>query len=145
MSEPGTSATSVEGVEVDVDAVATAVRTSPGVDDLDAGRLVHLGTYLPGRMVPGVRVDEATVTVQVRTRWNVPMPEVAAQIRARVAPLVGGRRIDVVVADLTDPPSDSPDSPDSPARPAAPDVPALPAAAATTPPPSSTTTGVTQT
>lgn len=137
MTSPGPSTD-----DVDVDAVVTAVRTSPGVDDLDAGRLVRLGTYLPGRMVPGVRVDEATVTVQVRTRWNVPMPEIAAQIRARVAPLVGGRRIDVVVADLTDPPSEQGDAP---ALPAAPDVPALPAAPTPAFPSPPTTTGVTQT
>ncbi|MFI7604256.1 hypothetical protein ACIBTV_03945 [Micromonospora sp. NPDC049366] len=87
---------------VDVDAVAAAVRACPAVAGLVA--LGGRGTYLPGRRVDGVVVDADTVLVQVRARWGARAPELAAQVRAAVAPLVAGRHIDVVVADVGDPP-----------------------------------------
>jgi hypothetical protein len=89
---------------VDVDAVATAVRACPAVEDLDGGRWGEVATYLPGRRVPGVRVAADAVLVQVRGRWGVPAVEVATRIRRILAALVAGRRVDVVLADLGDPP-----------------------------------------
>lgn len=91
---------------VNVDAVAAAVRGCPGVDDLDAGALGSVSSYLPGRKVPGVRVGTDEVTIQVRGRWAVPVPELARQIRSALATLVGDRMIDIVVADVADAPSD---------------------------------------
>jgi len=89
---------------VDIDAVAAAVRACPAVEDLDGGRVGEVATYLPGRRVPGVQVGSDTVLVQVRGRWGVPAVEVATQIRRALAALTAGRRIDVVLADLGDPP-----------------------------------------
>jgi hypothetical protein len=85
---------------VDVDAVAAAVRGCPAVEDLHAGDLWRATTYLPGRRVEGVRVDRQVVAVQVRARWGVDVFEIAGQVRRALAPLVAGRRIDVVVADV---------------------------------------------
>ena len=90
---------------VDVDAVATAARACPDVEDLDAGRWGEVATYLPGRRVPGVQVAPDAVLVQVRGRWGVPAVELATRIRLTLAPLVGNRRVDVVLADLGDPPT----------------------------------------
>ncbi|MDT0260472.1 hypothetical protein [Jatrophihabitans lederbergiae] len=92
-----------DGAEVDIDSVAAAVRACPGVDDLAAGRLASVATYLPGRQVAGLRVEPDRVTVQVRGRWNVPVAEVASEIRAALAPLVGTRVVDVALADVADP------------------------------------------
>ncbi len=88
---------------VDVDAVAAAVRACPGVLDLTAGWMGGRATYLPGRRIEGVAVDADAVVVQVRGRWEVTARELAGQIRAAVAPLAAGRRVDVVLADLDKP------------------------------------------
>lgn len=92
-----------DGAEVDVDSVAAAVRACPGVDDLAAGRLASVATYLPGRQIAGLRVEPHRVTVQVRARWNVPVAEVASEIRAALAPLVATRVVDVALTDIADP------------------------------------------
>lgn len=95
---------------IDLDAVATAVRSCPGVDDLDGGPLnAALATYLPGRRIDGLRVIDDTVTVQVRSVWAVPVRDVAAKIRAALAPLVSGRGVDVVIADITPAPGWEPE------------------------------------
>jgi hypothetical protein len=86
--------------DVDVDAIADAVRRCPGVEDLYAGAPVELATYLPGRRVAGVRVTESAVEVQIRTRWGRTIPEIGATVLAAVAPLAGGRQVDVLVADV---------------------------------------------
>ena len=104
---PGTPpASSVAAVidGVNVDAVAAAMQACPGVSELDAGRLGEVASYLPGRRVQGVAVRTASVTVQVRTRWGVPAPDLLSQITAALTPLIGGRRVEVVIADIDDPP-----------------------------------------
>lgn len=88
---------------VDIDAVAAAVRSCPGVDDLAPGVLGSAASYLPGRTVAGVAVVGRRVTLQIRTVWGVPGREAAAQVRAAVRGLVGDREVDVVVADIADP------------------------------------------
>jgi hypothetical protein len=98
--QPGSAV--IDGI--DVDALAAAVRSCPGVDDLDQGPLGSVATYLPGsRQVAGLRVRADRVTVQVRGTWGVSVPELATQIRTVAAPFVGGHPVDVVVSDLADP------------------------------------------
>ena len=58
-------------------------------------------TYQP-RQVEGVAVGpDIVVVVQVRGRWGVTAEKLAGEARAAV---VAGRRVDVVVADLEEPP-----------------------------------------
>jgi hypothetical protein len=110
MTAPVTGAAGPEpaapgGVNVDginVDAVAAAVRGCSGVDDLVSGDWGGVVSYLPGRQVPGVRVTDDHLVISVRSRWAVPAADLASQIRRALAPLVGPRRIDVVVADVAD-------------------------------------------
>jgi hypothetical protein len=90
---------------IDVDAVAAAVAGCPGVSALDGGPFGEFATYLPGRKVPGVVVGDGRVTVQVRSRWGVPAAGLAAMIAAVLAPLTGQRPVDVVIADIDDPPA----------------------------------------
>ena len=87
---------------VDLDAVAEAVRSCAAVDDLCPGPWGGVVTYLPGRQVPGVRVASDHVVISVRGRWGVPASDLAGQVRAALTRLVGGRRVDLVVADLTE-------------------------------------------
>ena len=104
MSAPAVAPTQnlIDGV--DVDAVAQAARGCPGVEDLHGGFPGEVATYLPGRRILGVRVDSRVVEVQVRTAWGMPVLQIAVGIQAAVAPLAGGRAVDVTIADLGDPP-----------------------------------------
>ncbi|WP_432994743.1 hypothetical protein [Dactylosporangium sp. CA-233914] len=99
---PASPAAVVHGV--DVAAVAAAVRACPAVVGLHAGPRGGPATYLPGRQVDGVRVTPQTLQIAIRARWGVPAAEVAAQIRHALRALAPGRRVDVVIADVTDPP-----------------------------------------
>jgi hypothetical protein len=92
----------VDGVDVDI--VAAAVCRCSGVEDLLDGPPAAAATYLPGRRVNGVRVDSEVVAVQVRARWGYSVPEIAAQIQAATASLTPRHRVDVIVADVGDPP-----------------------------------------
>lgn len=95
---------------VDVDAVAATVAGCAVVAALDSGPFGAVATYLPGRKVVGVAVGHGRVTVQVRARWGVPAPDLAALITVALAPLTGHRPVDVVIADVDDPPATPPDS-----------------------------------
>lgn len=88
---------------VDVDAVAARVRACTGVAALDGGPSGETGTYLPGRIVPGVVVSGGRVMVQIRMRWGIPVPDLAVLICAALVPLTGARPVDVVIADIDDP------------------------------------------
>ena len=89
---------------VDVDAVAAAVQGCAGVSALDGGQGGEITTYLPGRKVPGVQVGGGRVRVQIRSRWGVPATDLAALITVVLAPLTGSRPVDVLIADIDDPP-----------------------------------------
>jgi hypothetical protein len=89
---------------IDVDAVAAVVRECAGVSRLDGGRYGEVTTYLPGRTVPGVTVGGGRVRVQVRSAWGTEAPLLAAVLTAALAPLTGNRPVDVVIADIDDPP-----------------------------------------
>jgi hypothetical protein len=89
---------------VDVDAVAAAVQACAGVAGLDGGRFGEVVSYLPGRTVPGVVVSDSRVKVQIRSRWGIPARELAALITSALAPFTRGKPVDVVVADIDDPP-----------------------------------------
>ena len=89
---------------IDVDAVAAAVRRCPGVSGLDSGPFGGVASYLPGRKVEGITVGDGRVTVRIRSRWAAPAPALAAAVTAMLAPLTGNRPVDVVIADIDDPP-----------------------------------------
>jgi hypothetical protein len=89
---------------VDVDAVAAEVRECDGVSGLDGGPYHEVATYLPGRTIDGVSVAGGRVQVQVRSRWGVEAPLLAALIKLTLAPLAGSRPVDVTIADIDDPP-----------------------------------------
>jgi hypothetical protein len=101
---PDTAASDAVVDGVNVDAVAIAVRGCPGVYDLHGGPPQLTATYLPGRRVEGVRIDPLAVAVQVRARWGVSVSELSRQIRAALAPVAAGRRIDIIWADVADGP-----------------------------------------
>ena len=101
VSTPGSAV--IDGI--DVDAVAAVVLGCAGVAGLDGGRFGEMASYLPGRTVEGVVVSDGRVKVQIRARWGVAVPELAALIGTVLMPLTGSRPVDVAIADVDDPPS----------------------------------------
>jgi hypothetical protein len=90
---------------VDVDAVFGAVQACAGVSGLSGGLFGEVGSYLPGRRVPGVIVRPDSVQVQVVARWGATTRDLLRQITCVLTPLVKGRQVEIVVADIDDPPS----------------------------------------
>jgi len=81
------------------DLVAEAVLACPVVAALAADGFV--ATFLPGRRVAGVRIAEDVCEVAVVLHMGgSPLPDMAEQVRRAVAPVVGDRRVDVVIADV---------------------------------------------
>jgi len=101
-SVPSTPAI-VDGI--DVEAVAAAVQGCAGVSGLDSGRFGEVASYLPGRQVPGVIVCRQSVLIRVRARWGLQVADLLSQITAAVTPITRGRRVQVVVGDIDDPPA----------------------------------------
>jgi hypothetical protein len=84
----------------DVDAIAAATLACPAVAGLDEGGTHAVATYLPGRRVVGVRVDDRRVVVSVLLASRFSVRLLDAQVRSALAPHVGGREVDVYVADV---------------------------------------------
>ena len=89
---------------IDVDAVASAVRACPGVADLAGGRFGDATSYLPGRRLIGVAVRDDSVRISVRARWGVSADDLLNQITLAVTPIASNRRIEVVIAEIDNPP-----------------------------------------
>lgn len=82
------------------DVIASAARRCPAVADLYGGGPVQVATFLPGRRVEGVQLEEERVLLSVVAAWGAPLIALTDQVRAAVAPLAGGRRIDIHVAEI---------------------------------------------
>jgi hypothetical protein len=91
------------GTESLGEVIAAAVRACPGVLELNGGGLAAIATYLPGRRVVGVRLDEDRILVGVTLARGASVPQTAQAIRTRLANLADGRPVDVHVADVQDP------------------------------------------
>jgi len=84
------------------DAVAALVLAVPGVVGLHAGRFGEVATYLPGRRVTGVKLDDERLEVHVVLRFDAPLRAVAQQIHAVLAAVVPVP-VQVFVEDLAAP------------------------------------------
>ena len=84
----------------DVDAIAAAIMACPAVAGLHEGGNLAVATYLPGRRVVGVRVEDQRVLVSVVLASGSSVRMLEAQVRSRLARHVRGRRVDVHVADV---------------------------------------------
>ena len=106
--------------ELDPQAVAAAVAAVPTVR---LPKESAVGTHLPGRRIPGVRVHGRDVEVHVAAVWPTPVGEVAAAVRSALVPL-GAGNVDVVVEDVVLPGDDeiqdaAPREPEAPSAPSA--------------------------
>ncbi|MGB7508300.1 MAG: hypothetical protein WA965_23035, partial [Mycobacterium sp.] len=67
------------------DTVAAIVRAVPGVAELHSGMFGEVGTYLPGRRVPGIRIGDDTIDVHITVWQGAAVRDTAAAVRAAVA------------------------------------------------------------
>jgi hypothetical protein len=84
----------------DVDMIAAAVLACPAVAGLDEGGSRAVATYLPGRRVVGVRVEDQRVLVSVVLAPHTSVASLETQVRTTLAAHVRDRRVDVHVADV---------------------------------------------
>ncbi|MFE3455073.1 hypothetical protein ACFXJ8_39730 [Nonomuraea sp. NPDC059194] len=83
-------------------AIAERVRGCPHVVALSGGPFGAVATYLPGRRLPGVAVRDDEVEIAIVARGGQPVFITADEVRAAVAPMVGGRPVNVAIDDLED-------------------------------------------
>ncbi|MGL5859270.1 MAG: hypothetical protein ACRC35_12870 [Angustibacter sp.] len=87
-------------MSIDIDQIATAVRSTPGIEELSSGAFGEVASYLPGRQVPGVRERAGRWDVHVVLRWGTPAQLAAERVRTHVHRLTSCP-VDVTVADVT--------------------------------------------
>jgi hypothetical protein len=104
-------------LEREVDGIAAAALACPAVAGLDRGGWHNVATYLPGRRVTGVRVEDERVLVSVVLAFGTSVQTLEAQLRPALAPYTKGRRLDVLVADVapSEPPRTEDDAAATPA------------------------------
>lgn len=115
MSAPDTRAAAPTAL---ADVISQRVLDHPAVAHLHGGPFGTVASYLPGRRVVGVMVDEENGRVDLAVVLWVghPLQRVIAELRRAVRELAGPVRVDVTVADLhsvddeppADPPGDGP-------------------------------------
>ncbi len=103
----------------------------PGVADLHGGVFGEVATYLPGRKVAGVRVEDDHVDIHVSVLYDQPVRATAEAVASRLEP-VAQRPVHVTVDDVVLPEEAAASSagtdtegttPTSSARPSTPDRP----------------------
>jgi uncharacterized alkaline shock family protein YloU len=90
-----------DGIQLARAAVEAALATE-GVHAMGRGRYVEAATYEGSQRVSGVVVGPEDLEIHIVARYPLPrpIPEIAENIRERVAPQAGGRKTIVVVEDL---------------------------------------------
>ena len=90
-----------DGIQLARAAVEAALATE-GVHAMGRGRYVEAATYEGSERVTGVVVGPEDLEIHIVARYPLPrpIPEIAENIRERVAPQAGGRKTIVVVEDL---------------------------------------------
>jgi len=83
-------------------AATEAALATEGVHSMGRGRWVEAATYEGNEKVSGVVVGPEDLEIHIVADYPLPrpIPEIAENIRERVAPQSGGRTTSVVVEDL---------------------------------------------
>ncbi len=84
----------------DADIVSTIVSNLPDVAGLSVGAFGEVASYLPGRKILGVRVDDDAVEVHIVARYGKALGTIAEQIGSALAPVLAGRPLQVFVDDI---------------------------------------------
>ena len=90
-----------DGIALARAATETALATE-GVYSMGRGRFVEAATYEGSEKVSGVVITPEELEIHIVARYPLPrpIPEIAENIRERVAPEAGSRKTMVVVDDL---------------------------------------------
>ena len=90
-----------DGIQLARAAVEAALATE-GVHSMGRGRFVEAATYEGSEKVSGVMVGPEDLEIHIVAGYPLPrpIPEIAENIRERVAPQASGRKTRVVVEDL---------------------------------------------
>jgi hypothetical protein len=88
---------------LDVDDIEAAVLGCSGVAGLGSGIIGELATYLPGRRIPGIRITEERVELEICAAWGVPAKLIAGQIWSALGSVVTDRPVEIVVTDVAEP------------------------------------------
>ncbi len=80
--------------------MAEVVRRCPDVADLTGGPFGTVATYLPGKRLSGIALREDEVEVSIVVQRGRPLPEIADEVRAALAPLVGDRAVNVHIGGI---------------------------------------------
>ena len=90
-----------DGIEL-ARAASVAALATEGVYSMGRGRFVEAATYEGSEKVSGVAVTPEDLEIHIVVRYPLPspIPEIAENIRERIAPEAGGRKTMVVVDDL---------------------------------------------
>jgi hypothetical protein len=90
-----------DGIEL-ARAASVAALATEGVYSMGRGRYVEAATYEGSEKISGVVVTPEDLEIHIVARYPLPrpIPEIAENIRERVAPEAGGRKTMVVVDDL---------------------------------------------
>jgi uncharacterized alkaline shock family protein YloU len=90
-----------DGIEL-ARAASVAALATEGVYSMGRGRYVEAATYEGSEKVSGVVITPEDLEIHIVARYPLPrpIPEIAENIRERVAPEAGGRKTMVVVDDL---------------------------------------------
>jgi hypothetical protein len=125
VTQPEPAGTLVDGV--DLDAVHAAVNSCPGVARVGSGSVAALTTYLPGRRIPGIRINPDTVELEVIAEWDSNAANIGRAIQSVVTGLAGARRVDITITDIDLPGEQSSQDTGDALPPSALDAPAVPA------------------
>ena len=105
MSSDTSPATAGEPTPSDpAESLAEEVLALPGVAGLHGGLFGEVATYLPGRRVTGIRLEDERTDVHVSVEWGANVHEVVDAVRRTAEARFGGR-VDVYVEDVVGPAS----------------------------------------
>jgi hypothetical protein len=101
---PRTTATAVlvlhDDRSVDPASIADVARSRFGVRALGTGSIGEPRTLFPGGDVRGLRIGASVVELHLQVEWHEDLASIADDVRRAVLPLVQGRSVDVVIADV---------------------------------------------
>ncbi|MFI7127955.1 hypothetical protein ACIBQ1_19815 [Nonomuraea sp. NPDC050153] len=92
------------GPEDEARAIAERARSCAGVAGLSGGLFGTVATYLPGRRLTGVSVNDRAVEIAIVATMDRPLPETADEVRRAVTDLAGERLVNVRIDDIVEGP-----------------------------------------
>ncbi len=101
-AQPGSTATGDTSSDTAdlAERVLAIVRSMPAVAAVSHGAFGEVATYLPGRVLPGIRIDDGRVEIHLVAVYGPPLADIAHDVGAAVRPVVGDRRVDVSIDDI---------------------------------------------